>query len=90
MDPFCKIIMSCIESPITIKSPLGSSLILETLRLGWYCLNSPIIDLQFFNFISTPLSIIGIVVLMAGFGRVGVIGGGSEEPVFCRVGALES
>ena len=31
----------------------------------------------------------GILFLMiAGLGRVGVPGGGSEEPVFCRVGSV--
>ena len=47
---FCNMITSCIESPIATKSPLGSSLILEILRLGWYCLNSPISFLQDLNF----------------------------------------
>ena len=39
---FCSIMTSCTESPITTKLPFGSSSILEILRLGWYCLNSPI------------------------------------------------
>ena len=38
---FCKIMTSCIESPMSKKSPFGSSLIWETLRPGWNCLNSP-------------------------------------------------
>ena len=43
---------------------------------------------QFVNFTSTPLSITGILFLMVGFGQTGVTGGGSEEPVFCRVGSV--
>ena len=47
---FCKIITSCIESPMIRKSPFGSSLIWETLRPGWNCLNSPSSLRQFFVF----------------------------------------
>ena len=73
-------ITSCTESPITKKSPFGDSLICETLRIGWYCLNSPIMDLQFLNFPSTSLSITGILFLRLGLGRTGVPKGGLEEP----------
>ena len=68
------------------KSPFGSSLIWEILRLGWNCLSSPSNLRQFFCFSLAPLRMTGILFLMlAGFGRVGVPGGGSEELVFCRV-----
>ena len=72
--------MSCTESPITTKLPFGSSLILEILRLGWYCLNLSISGLQFLNFSSTPLSITEIELFILGLGRTGVPRGGSEEP----------
>ena len=29
-----------------------------------------------------------LFLMIAGLGRVGVPGGGSEEPVFCRVGSV--
>ena len=57
----CNIRMFCTESPITKKSPFGNSLICEILGLMWLCLNSPINDLQFFNFRLTPLNITGIL-----------------------------
>ena len=71
------------------KSPFGNSLICEILRLGWNCLYSPISLRQFLCSSLIPLRITEIVFLMlAGFGRVGVPGGSSEEPVFCRVGSV--
>ena len=61
----------------------------ETLRLAWYCLNSPIMDLHVLNFLSIPLRIIGILFTKeGGFGWTGVFGGCSEELVFCRVGSV--
>ena len=69
---FCSIMTSCTEPLIITKSPFGSSLILEILRLGWYCLNSLISVLQFLNFPSTPLSITGIEFFVLGLGRTGV------------------
>ena len=85
----CKMITSCMESSIINKSPFGSSLTCETLRLGWNCLNSPITDYHVLNFLSIPLIITGILFLvMEGLGRTGVSGGCSEEPVFCRVGSI--
>ena len=56
---FCNTVTSCSESPIAKKSPFGSSLNVEILRLGWYCLNLPITFLQDLNFSSTPLIITG-------------------------------
>ena len=83
------IIRSCTESPITNKSPFGSSLACETLRLGWCCLNSPITDRHVLNFWSIPLRMTGIVFLrVGGFGRTGVSGGCSEDLVLCRVGSV--
>ena len=77
------------ESPIINKLPFGSSLTCETLRLGWNCLNSPIIDHHVLNFLSIPLIITGTLFLvMEGLGQTGVSGGCSEEPVFCRVGSV--
>ena len=87
-DSLCNITTSCTESPITKKSPFGNSLICEIFRQGWNCLNSPINDLQFFNFLSTPLSITGIVLLRLGFGRTGVPRGGSEEPGLDWLGSV--
>ena len=77
---FCSIMTSCTELPVTTESPFGSSLILEILRLGWYCLNSPISVVQFLNFLLTPLSINGIEFFILGLGRTGVLRGGSEKP----------
>ena len=84
----CKISTSCNESPIITKSPFQRALILETLRPGWYCLNSPISCLHVLILLSTPLIITGIVFLRLGRGQTGVSGGGSEEPFFCRVGSV--
>ena len=71
------------------KSPFGSSLTCETLRLGWNCLNSANSDRHVLNFLSIPLIITGILFLvMEGLGPTGVSGGCSEEPVFCRVGSV--
>ena len=80
LDSLCRMITCYTELPITKKSPFGNSLICETLRLGLYCLSSPIMDLQFLNFPSTPLSITGILLLRLGLGRTGVPKGGSEKP----------
>ena len=82
-------ITSCMESLIINRSPFGSSLTCETLRLGWNCLNSSIIDGHVLNFLSIPLIIPRILFLvMEGLGQTGVSGGCSEEPVFCRVGGI--
>ena len=71
------------------KSPFGSSLIWETLRPGWNCLNSPSNLGQFLCSALMPLRMTGMLFLMvAGLRQVGVPGGGSEEPVFCRVGSV--
>ena len=86
---FCKIMTSCIESPMIKKSPFGSSLIWETLRPGWNCLNSPRSLRQFLCSALIPLRMTGMLFLIiVGLGRVGVPGGSSEEPVFCRVGSV--
>ena len=61
---------------------------LETLRLGWYCLNSLISCLQVLILSSTPLIITGIVFFRLGRGRTGVSGGCSEELGFCRAGSV--
>ena len=79
---------SCTESPITTKSPSGSSLILEILRLGWHCLNSPISVIKFLNSSSTPLSITGTEFFTLGLGRTGVPRGGSEEPGLGWLGSV--
>ena len=64
------------------KSPFGNSLIWETLRPGWNCLNSPSSLRQFLCSALIPLRMTGILFLIiAGLGRVGVPGGSSEEPV---------
>ena len=75
----CSIMTPCTESPITKKLPFGSSLILEILKLGWYCFNSPFRVLQFLNFSSTPLNITGIEFFILGLGCTGVLRGGLEE-----------
>ena len=77
---FCRIMTSCTESPMTTKSPFVSSLILKILRLGCYCLNSPISVLQFLNFSSMPLRITRIEFCILGLGRYRVPKGGSKEP----------
>ena len=71
------------------KSPFESSLIWETLRPGWNCLNSPSSLRQFLCSALIPLRMTGMLFLIiVGLGRVGVPGGRSEEPVFCRVGSV--
>ena len=45
-------------------------------------------DLQFWNFPSTPLSITLILFLRFGFGRAGVPEGGSEEPDLGWLGSV--
>ena len=84
----CNIVTSCTESQVTTKFPFGSSLTPEILRLGWYCLSSPISVLQFLNFSSTPLSITGIEFFIFGLGRTGVPGGGLEEPGLGWLGSV--
>ena len=49
---------SCIESPMIKKSPFGSSLIWETLRPGWNCLNSPRSLRQFLCSALIPLCVL--------------------------------
>ena len=77
----CNTMTSCTESPITKELPFGNSLILKILKLGCYCLNSPINVLQFLIFSSKPLSINGIEFFTLGLGRTRVPRAGSEEPV---------
>ena len=56
------------------KSPFGNSLIWETLRPGWNCLNSPSSLRQFLCSALIPLRMTGILFLIiAGLGRVGVL-----------------
>ena len=43
------------------RSPFGSSLTCETLRLGWCCLNSPMTVRHDLNWESKPLRITGIL-----------------------------
>ena len=61
---FCKIITSCIESLMIRKSPFGSSLIWETLRPGWNCLNSPSSLRQFLSSALIPLIMTEMLFLM--------------------------
>ena len=62
------------------RSPFGSSLTCETLRLGWCCLNSPLTVRDDLNWESIPLRITGILLgIVEDFGRTGVIGGCSGD-----------
>ena len=73
-------ITSCRVSPIITESPFGSSVILESVRLGWYCLNSPDSFLFVLNFSSTPVIVAGIEFFLRVLGRTGVPRGSSDEP----------
>ena len=71
------------------RSPFGSSLTCETLRLGWCCLNSPMTVHHDLNWESKALRITGILFgIVEDFGRTGVIGGCSGDLVSCRVGSV--
>ena len=85
---FCSIITSCSESPIAKKLLFGSFLIIEILRPGWYCLNSPVSFLQGLNFASTPLIITGILFYLYDLGHTGVPRGDSGEPGLCWFGSI--
>ena len=71
------------------RSPFGSSLACEALRLGWCCLNSPMAVRHGLNWESRPLRITGILFgIVKDFGRTGVMGGCSGDLVSCRVGGV--